>query len=108
MTQGMEAIKKVQEAEARSKEMAAKAEAEAKLMLDEANKKAAGMLREAEVHVGEKRRRMLEDAAGHMEKALDKRMKEARKEAEALARVKISMRVLESVAKKAAELILGD
>ncbi|MDE1873973.1 MAG: hypothetical protein KGI04_02535 [Candidatus Micrarchaeota archaeon] len=107
MNEGMEAIGRVQGAEAQAKEIVAKAEANAKRFIEEANAKSAEIMQDAERAAEERRKTMLGDAAARMEKEMAKRQKETDAEAGALAKTKIGMRTLESVAKRAAELILG-
>ncbi len=107
MSKGMESIKKVEEAEAKAKELVEKANENAKRILGDANAEAKAIIDDAGTKAKAEKMSRMEKKAAELEGRRVKGLEALHAEAEKLKKVKVSNQVLEKVSKKAAETILG-
>ncbi len=107
MKNSMGAILKVEEAEEEAREVLEKANLKSAQIIADAYSKAQQIAAEAQQKAEEARRIGLEKDAARLEGIKEKLKKDAEARAEKIKKTKVSVRAMESVAKKAAELLLG-
>jgi vacuolar-type H+-ATPase subunit H len=108
MTSGMESISKVEEAESQAKALVEKANARGKAVVDEANSKARNIVENAATTAAAQKTARIAEATKRLEAENRKAVADAQKDASKVRGRKVSREVVDRLARKVADLILGE
>jgi vacuolar-type H+-ATPase subunit H len=108
MTSGMESISKVEDAESQAKALVDKAEIRSRAVLDEARSGALEIVESAAKRREGQRAARINDAVKRLESENKRAIADAQKEAAKIRNRKVSREVLDRLAAKVADLILGE